>query len=74
MTETEQPRVRRTCTGAPVRSLEGALQMYQRGMTRSAIAMALGFVSGDHRSPTANGMERVTRLLEAAGVLKRRMK
>jgi len=67
----EQPSVRKTCNGSPVRSLDGAVEMYKRGMPITSIALALGFRSGTRvNEPTANGCKRIRRFLEAAGVKK----
>ena len=63
--------IRLSCIGFPVRSLDGAIEMYQRGMNARAIAIALGFESTSRPGDvTANGMQRVSRLLEAAGLRK----
>jgi hypothetical protein len=70
--DTAEPTIRRANNGAPLRSLDGAVEMYLRGMNITQIALALGY---SQRSGSTSGCERISRYLEAAGVRKiRRMK
>jgi hypothetical protein len=68
MAETEQPKIRRANNGAPLRSLDGAVEMYHRGMNITQIALALGYVRTWNGS--IGGCARISRYLEAAGVKK----
>jgi hypothetical protein len=65
-----QPKIGRANNGAPLRSLDGAVAMYQRGMNIRQIALALGYVRTAQGTP--GGTDRIARLLEAAGLRKRR--
>jgi hypothetical protein len=68
MAKIEQPKIRKANNGAPLRSLDGAIEMYQRGMNISQIARALGYVQTPNGS--LSGTERISRFLKAAGVKK----
>jgi hypothetical protein len=65
--EVQEVKVRRANNGAPLRSLDGAIQMYQSGMKIAQIAHALGYATRAN-GKTVAGTKRIARFLEAAGV------
>jgi len=68
MTDTTEPKIRRANNGAPVRSLDGAVEMYLRGMNITQIALALGY--GRHGNQSPGGYTRISRFLRKVGVKK----